>query len=250
MIISHRHRFIFLKPRKVAGTSVEVALAQHCGEDDIVTPIGAFNPKWDENTYAHPGKKWPGYGRHATLKRVRKQLGGELWDDYFKFAITRNPWDLVVSQYHWATRRDDGRPYKGSVARSLKRFWTRPLRVRKNFRALGAGLARSFLKVDVVTFEFFVTHMLRYYEPNDPFYFDRSGAVGLDFLIRYEDLQSDYASVCERIGLPTSVLPSLKTKSRQERRPYSAYYDDRTRELVAKKYHRHIEHFGYRFEEP
>jgi len=249
MIISHRHKFIFLKPRKVAGTSVEVALARHCGEDDIVTPIGAFNPKWDDDPYAHPGKKWPGYGRHATLLRVRKRLGREVWDAYFKFAITRNPWDLVVSQYHWATRRDEGQPRQGAVARSLKRFWTKPLRVRKNFRTLGASLARSFMKMDVVSFEFFVKHMLRYYEPNDPFYFDRSGAVGLDFLIRYEDLQEDYSSVCERIGLPISVLPSLKTKSRQGRKHYSTYYDHRTRELVAKTYHRHIEHFGYRFEE-
>ncbi len=250
MIISPRHKFIFLKPQKVAGTSVEVALAQHCGEDDIVTSISAFNPNWDEVRYTHPGKEWAGYDRHATLNQVRKRLGRELWDAYYKFAITRNPWDLVVSQYHWATRRDDGNPYKGAVGRSLKRFWTSPLRVRKNFRALRASLARNFLKMDVVTFEFFVKHMLRYYQPNDPFYFDRSGSVGLDFLIRYENLQNDYTLVCERIGLPTSALPSLKTKSRRERRHYSTYYDDRTRELVAKMYHRHLEHFGYRFDQP
>jgi len=250
MIISHRHKFIFLKPRKVAGTSVEVALAKHCGDDDIVTPIGAFNATWDEDEYTHPGKKWPGYGRHATLKKVRKRLGQELWNDYFKFAITRNPWDLVVSQYHWAIRRQEGTPYKGSVGRSLKRFRTKPLRMRKNFRALGVSLTRTLLKADVVTFGFFVKSMLHYYEPNDPFYFDRSGAVGLDFLLRFEDLQSDYASVCKRIGLPPTTLPSLKSKSRRERRHYSTYYDDRTRELVARMYHRHIEHFGYRFEEP
>ena len=250
MIISHRHKFVFLKPRKVAGTSVEVALARHCGEEDIVTPIGTFDPEWDEDQYAHPGKKWPGYGRHATLRRVRKQVGEELWGDYFKFAITRNPWDLVVSQYFWATRRDGGQGYKGAIGRSLKRFWTHPVRVRKNVRTLGMSLAQAFLKLDVVTFDFFVTHMLRYYEPNDPFYFDRSGSVGLDFLIRYEDLENDFLSVCARIGLPPTALPSLKTKSRQKRRHYSTYYDARRKELVAKMYHRHIEHFGYRFEAP
>ena len=121
--------------------------------------------------------------------------------------------------------------------------------MRKNFRALGVSLARTLMKLDVVTFEFFVKHMLRYYEPNDPFYFDHSSAVGLDFLIRYEDLQKDYTAVCKRIGLPPSTLPSLKSKSRGERRHYSTYYDDRTRELVAEMYHRHIEHFGYGFDE-
>ena len=250
MIISHRHKFIFLKPRKVGGTSVEVALAQHCGDEDIITPIGTFNPKWDQDQYVHPGKKWPGYGRHATLKRVRKQLGEDLWDDYFKFAITRNPWDLVVSQYFWATRSDGGKGYKGALGRSLKRFLSHPERVRKNVRTLGMSVAQAFLKTDVVTFQFFVAHMLRYYEPNDAFYFGRSGTVGLDFLIRFENLQDDFTSVCERIGLPESPLPSLKTKSRPGRRHYSTYYDDRTKEFVAKMYHRHIEHFGYRFEEP
>ncbi len=249
MIISHRHKFIYLKARKVAGTSVEVALAQHCGDEDIVTSVGAFNPNWDEEEYSHPGKKWQGYGRHLPLIPVRRRLGQKLWDTYFKFAVTRNPWDLVVSQYHWATRSGYGDAYERAVRRSLKRFWTYPLKVRKNFRILGTSLGRTLLQMDMLTFDFFARYMLRYYEPNDSFYFDRSGSVGLDFLIRYENLQDDYASVCERIGLPLSELPSLKTKSRPKRRHYSTYYDDRTRELVAKMYHRHIEHFGYRFEE-
>ncbi len=249
MIISHRHKFIYLKARKVAGTSVEVALAQHCGDEDIVTPVGPFNPSWDEEEYAHPGKEVRGYSRHLPLIPLRRRLGRKLWDAYFKFAVTRNPWDLVVSQYHWATRSDYGDSYKGSVGRSLKRFWTRPLKVRKNSRQLGTNLARTVMKMDVITFEFYVTHMLRYYESNDRFYFDRSGSVALDFLIRYEHLQEDYTSVCDRLGLPVSEVPSLKTKARVGRRHYTTYYNDRARERVAKMYHRHIEHFGYRFEE-
>ena len=251
MIISHRHKFVYLKAKKVAGTSVEVALARHCGEGDIVTPIGSFDPKWDEEEYDHPGTKQQGYHRHATLVPVRRQLGRDLWDAYFKFSIVRNPWDLVVSQYHWGTRSDYWRTYKGSVRTSLKRFWTNAPRMGRNLRGLGESLVRTFLKMDAVSFEFFVKHMLRYYKPNnDPFYFDRSGAVGLDFLIRYENLADDYTSACKRIGIPPSRLPALKTKSRSERRHYSTYYDDRTREIGAKTYPRHIEHFDYRFEGP
>ena len=152
MIISHRHKFVYLKARKVAGTSVEVALAKHCGEGDIVTPIGAFDPKWDEEQYDHPGTKRQGYSRHATLVPVRKKLGRDLWDAYFKFSIVRNPWDLVVSHYHWSTRGDIWRTYKGSVGTSLKRFVTTPSRVGRNFRVLGESLVRTFLKMDDVPF--------------------------------------------------------------------------------------------------
>ena len=37
MIISHKHKFIFLKTIKTAGTSIQAALEEHCGKDDIIT---------------------------------------------------------------------------------------------------------------------------------------------------------------------------------------------------------------------
>ena len=43
MILSVRHKFIFIKGMKVAGTSVEMALAPLCGPDDIVTPISPID---------------------------------------------------------------------------------------------------------------------------------------------------------------------------------------------------------------
>ena len=39
MIISHKHQFIFIKTKKTAGTSIEIALSQFCGEKDIITTI-------------------------------------------------------------------------------------------------------------------------------------------------------------------------------------------------------------------
>jgi hypothetical protein len=39
MIISHEHKFIFLKTKKTAGTSIELAVSQLCGPDDVITPL-------------------------------------------------------------------------------------------------------------------------------------------------------------------------------------------------------------------
>ena len=46
MILSKKYKFIFIKSKKVAGTSVEVLLSNHLCDDDIVTPVstlGFFN---------------------------------------------------------------------------------------------------------------------------------------------------------------------------------------------------------------
>ena len=42
MIISHKHRFIFFKPMKVAGSSIESVLTSECGESDILTGTSYF----------------------------------------------------------------------------------------------------------------------------------------------------------------------------------------------------------------
>ena len=38
MIISHEHKFIFLKTKKTAGTAIEAALSELCGPRDVITP--------------------------------------------------------------------------------------------------------------------------------------------------------------------------------------------------------------------
>ena len=247
MIISHSRQFIYLKPRKVAGTSVEVALAGHCAEGDIVTPIGKYDARWDEDQYRHPGRHWPGLRRHAHMREVRKVVGEELWKRYFTFSIVRNPWDLVVSSYHWATR--GGSPNL-SLARSLFRFLRRPRKVARNFSRLGRTIIPKLVNTEEIPFRVFAKYMLRYYEGNDGFYFHRDGSMALDHVLRYENLQADFRDLCERLGLPETSLPALKTKTRPKDRHYSEYYDEESRERVARFYRRQIETFGYSFEGP
>lgn len=39
MIVCHERKIIFVKTKKVGGTSFEIALSKFCGPDCIITPI-------------------------------------------------------------------------------------------------------------------------------------------------------------------------------------------------------------------
>ena len=41
MIVSHEHKFIFIKTKKTAGTAIEAALSELCGPSDVITPYRA-----------------------------------------------------------------------------------------------------------------------------------------------------------------------------------------------------------------
>lgn len=111
MIISHKHKFIFIKTYKTAGTSLEAYLSEFCGESDVLTPI--YPP-----VEGHRARNESGYYNHMPATEVREKLDPEIWDSYFKFCVERNPWDKVLSFYWMEKSRNGG-------ALTLDEFLTR-----------------------------------------------------------------------------------------------------------------------------
>ena len=70
MILSHAHRFIFIKGIKVAGTSAEIALSQLCGRDDIITAITAADERYRLGTRGEPRN----YASHLYPFWLRSRL--------------------------------------------------------------------------------------------------------------------------------------------------------------------------------
>lgn len=101
MIISHKFKFIFIKTAKTAGTSIEVFLSQVCGDNDVVTPI-------IPHVEPHVARNYKGFKNHMPAKKIRKKVSNNIWNNYFKFCVERNPWDKTLSHYHMINERQGG----------------------------------------------------------------------------------------------------------------------------------------------
>jgi Sulfotransferase family len=227
MIVSHSQRFIFIKTRKVAGTSVELFLSRVCGEEDVVTSLGV-DEKLRENLLARnlwiarrrnrllriwwdlvgrPANGYRGFYPHISADELRRLLGEPIWNSYFKFTIERNPWDRQVSLYHWHYRDREQKP-------SFDLFIRSPFhrKVSRNFDTYAIG-----------------------------------GKIAVDHVCRYETLEDDLASVLKQLGIDKEViLPRAKGKYRSDH-AWRDYYTPRTRDIVGRWYAREIAAFDYSF---
>ncbi|MFC7359462.1 hypothetical protein [Nocardioides astragali] len=207
MIASHAHRFVFIKTRKTAGTSLEIALSRHCGPTDVVTRIspddeelraaaGAVGPQNDDtdpSSYAHMG-----------ARRVIRVIGREAWDSYFTFAVERNPYDVVASSYRYSAR-------KPTFTKTFAEFVRTPKRMER--LALNERLYRM------------------------------GGRVVVDQVYRYEDLPAAVSDISARLGLSLE-LPHAKQGSGPH---YRELYGPGDAEIVASRFERTIREFGYEF---
>ena len=159
------------------------------------------------------GKKWL---QHASIKDFNNQK------DYFKFAFVRNPWDRAVSDWVYLQEQADIKP-------------TEPLKnylLEEGFFATINHLNNRDGRED-----HFATQSSFIVENKD---------IAVDFVGKFENFQEDFNIVCDKIGIVQQKLPH---ENKTIRKHYTEYYDDETRQIVAEKYAKDIEYFGYKFGE-
>lgn len=248
LIISHKHRFIFLKPRKVGGTSIEVNIAKYCGEDDIITPVTEYSEKSDEDYYTHSPRNYDDYHNHTTPEEIRMRIDDKIWNDYFKFTIVRNPWDMVVSRYKWQKfKTSEKKLLKKLNFRTIKKNLFNPDAYKKAFKIISSSKNKNTKVKKINKFENFLKELPEKFT-NTQYYFDTGGKPVVDFYLRFEELEDGYKKVCGILNIPYNKLPRLKSKHRKKREHYSKFYNEKTMKMVEKRFKKEIEYFNYEFE--
>ena len=196
MIISHKYKFIFIKTRKTAGTSIEYNLSKYLGKQDIITPsleanYLSQNFKLDtkvSNFFKYLGlKNLHNYFKfkitdHIHANVLKKMIDNDIYDKYFKFCVEREPVDKCISYYFMR---------KNSPRTSFKR---------KN-----------------MTWDEFVNEKKF---PMDVDFYTNNKKLIIDRIIRYENLDHELTLILSKLGITNFKLTNSVNNSYREKNPF------------------------------
>jgi sulfotransferase famil protein len=211
MLISFSHKFLFVHVWKVAGTSIRESLRPFA-HDPRSTPankiLRALRLPW-----TWPTLKSKVFDPHIPARGLRDQLPRGVFQGFFKFGFVRNPWELLISRYHYIVQ---------NPRHPLHTF----------VKSLGFP---AYL-------EWLAQHDKR---QQKDFLVDEHGQLLVNFVGRFERIDADFREICQRLG----ICAPLKSLNNSRHDDYRTYYDRRAIQLVADSFRDDIERFEYTFDQ-
>lgn len=209
MIISPGRGYIFIHIPKTGGTSMALALEDRAMKDDILigdTPK-AVKRRNRVRTLRAPGRLW----KHSRLADIDGMAG--LPDPAFVFTLVRNPWERMVSLYHWARAQSFDHPMiHAAKSHAFSDFLALP----QMQASLRQDNAAEYVK-------------------------DRGGRERCDVFVRLEHFSTDIAPVEASLGFAIEI-PHANASSHPDA---ATLFDRRTSDIVAGIFADDIARFGY-----
>ena len=206
MIFSQSQQFVFFAIPKTGTHAMREVLRPHLGTEDWEQQL-----RYGEQLSPLPEIAAINHG-HVAYRQLARVIPDETLAQYFTFAFVRHPFDRFVSVCAFLARTDPS--YQVDPTAWMKRALTRA-----PFRKRVLVATQS----DLLTCE-------------------HSGSIKLDFVGRYESLQTDCDHVCRTLSLPAVPLP--RKNSSEHRQPHEVL-DDALREALTERYSDDFEAFSY-----
>jgi hypothetical protein len=214
MILSHGRKYIFIHIPKTGGTSMALALEGRAQKDDIM--LGDTPKAKRRRSRVDPAQAAGRLWKHSTLADIDGLVTPAQISEYFTFTLIRNPWDRVVSYYHWLREQSFDHP----AVRLSKTH---------DFSAF-INHAHTRLSLKAAPYSFYMT--------------DFRGREACNAYIRLEYFEQDSAPLWDHLGFQLE----LGHTNRSNRVGYHRYYSKQDARLIAEICAQDVERFGYSYD--
>ena len=211
LVISKKNKLIFFHIPKNAGTSISSALLKNENYYYpwvITSKILRRFKKTDNFFFDNFQNKIHLFSSHETVKKIEENISVEIFKNFFKFAVVRNPYSRFVSRYNYL-----------KLTNNLKEC---------NFREF----IKNHINKSLIT------------DKQYKFLLNKNNKIGVDKILKFEKINEEISLLSKKINLEPKKFIQLNTSTRDS---YRDYYDDYTKKIVKDFCREDLDFFNYSF---
>ena len=212
LVISKKNKLIFFHIPKNAGTSISNALLKNeiYYYPWVITSkiLKKFKQRTDNFFFDNVQKKIFLFTSHETVAKIEDKISENIFNNYFKFAVVRNPYSRFVSRYNYL-----------KLTNNLKE---------SNF----SNFLIKHIQSSQIT------------DQQYKFLLKKDQTIGVNKILKFENINKEIYELREKINLNISDFKKLNSSIAYD---YRDYYDINTKKIVKNFCEIDLDYFKYSF---